>query len=119
MYRQVLVLLALLSEEKNNSNFIAVREQFERLVLPPKSEDGQTALVAIKAAMSDFSHSMEERRRMSWSVSWLEDVGVIETNPVTCGLFAVHWMNFFAAVVKSLREFRPSTFGLPLHDETD
>jgi len=112
LYQFAAVLIALIREERTNTRFLAVRDHLERCIFPPSLDQGKDLLTEVRAAMRDLGHLLdpgEERRRkeMSWARAWLQEIGVDETNPATLALFAIHWMEYFIMVTKSLREFSP------------
>ena len=108
LYSEAVILLILASAEQKSAGFAAVREHFERLVFPPTKEDGQAVLADIKTAMRGFRSLIEQKKEISWAHAWLQEAGVIETNPATLALFASYWMDLYAIVTKALREFQPA-----------
>lgn len=79
------------------------------MILPSTpTPDGMTKLEALRTAMRHINSLVSERREISWSMAWLEDIGHTETNPVTLALFATFWMDFYIAAAKSLADLRPT-----------
>jgi len=87
--------LVLMSEERKKAGFAAVRESFERLVFQqPKKK--AAILAEVKATMYDINRLLEEKKAMSWSRTWLDAVGVEETNPATLALLHFSgWISTF------------------------
>lgn len=109
LYRVALVLMTLVSEEKGNSKFAALRESFEALVLPDTDELRAQYMRDLTSAMLDLSELLtpsENPKQMSWAAAWLEDIDIQETNPVTLFLFGLEWGYRYLAITETIEEMR-------------
>jgi len=112
LYRFASVLLAVLDAEQRDPAFAAVRDELERLFLPPRAADGRAKLVFLRKAMSELAELIQpddEPKPMSWARRWFQRAGAHESNPATLAMFALRWPHHFTAVAGALREFTPVT----------
>jgi hypothetical protein len=112
LYRFASVLMAVLDAEHRDQSFSAVRDELERLFFPPRAADGRALLVFVRKAMSELAELIQPQddpQPMSWARRWFQRAGAHESNPATLMMFALRWLDHFAAVAGALREFTPVT----------
>lgn len=104
LYKVAIVLMVLLAEEENNPDLLSVRVAIEAIFHLDQPE-GQDRLRAVKVAMEKLNSLIlsQDRREFTWSRSWLEELGVEETNPARLALFAMHWFDHYVMVTKIIR----------------
>ena len=111
LYRLALVLIAVMNEEQKNPNFLKVKESLEALVFPETQEEVRLLLLELRSAMKHLSELLfppDKAKWMSWSRTWLQDINIQETNPITLHLFALWWMEHYIATAKAIRELNPT-----------
>jgi len=125
-YKFAIVLMALISEERNNSKYSKVRECCEKII-DEKSQGLQERFknitqetfkqeivvnfhVDIKRAMVSLNNLLfsEDKKELSWAKKWFEEINIEEYNPVTLTLFSHKIMGYYTTIVKSLGEFEPT-----------
>jgi len=114
LYQFASLMLAILNEEQTKPSYALVRGHLERLFgfsLSP-DEKGVKLLTDVRYAMSDLSDlliliSRENPAPFTWSLRWLASIGVDENNPAKLVLFSLNWIEYYKAVVDSLREITP------------
>jgi hypothetical protein len=109
VYLKALTLLTLINKEKNKSKFRKVRENFELLIFPDSQEKESQNFKSIKSAMLHLNELLfnKERKEFSWAISWLNEIGIPETNPVHVATFSMFWMQSYVAVLDLLDKFSP------------
>jgi hypothetical protein len=117
LYQFTTVLLAIVNEAHKRPEFNSVREHFERLYFPPSFDFD--ILWDVRRAMEDLGElltlekedhtnsSAKAGKSMFWARNWLSTAGIEENNPVTLGLFALNWMDYYVAATSSLDGFNP------------
>ncbi len=111
LYQFACVLLAVLNEENKNTAFSPVRKHLEENFFPPTFKQGANLLDEVRFAMRDLDELFtpkEKPQPMSWAHKWFSTVAIDEGNPVTLGMFALHWTEHFIAINKSLQRFKPT-----------
>ena len=109
VYQKATALIVLISKEENNSNFTKVRDSFESLIFPKSQEEELNNFNRIKSAMLKLKDLFfnKDCKRFIWARTWLENIGIRETNPVSLAQFSLFWMNCFIAVSDVLDKFDP------------
>jgi hypothetical protein len=112
LYKLALVLLGILALEDNNSNFKDVRETLEKLVFSAHIVEGMPIFLEVKKAMDELSKLLFSLRNnagqwMFWALSWLKEIGIIETNPIRLFQFACMWVDDYVMIVDYLKEWNP------------
>ncbi len=106
LYREAIVLLALLSKERSDPRQTELVREYERLIYPTSRQAlGATVkLVAMKSAMNDLAELYEgEHSEGAWGKQWFEQLGELP-NPVDCWLFSNAAMQMLAAVSQMLED---------------
>jgi hypothetical protein len=110
LYREALLLLALITESKSRTEFKQVLQSCEGCVFGSTPTDaGIQKLDVIRAAMADLTRLLKppgRPREFTWAMEWFRAIGHTETNPVCLALFAHTWMDEFLAVVKTIKELQ-------------
>lgn len=109
LYREAMLLLALIAESKIRPELEPVLQLCERYVFgadPTKAASDK--LNAIKAGMSRLAHLLNpgNPRQLTWGVEWFLEMGHTAVNPVHLTLFVTAWMDDYIALVKTIRELR-------------
>jgi hypothetical protein len=108
LYQLAAVWMALDLEGKRNQEFLVVRQHVEDTVsasLPSEqSEHWAEVAGAAECLASLFAGVIPIR----WAHAWLQSIGIEEFNPITCYLVAIQWVNFYIAVVHTLRAMAPT-----------
>lgn len=106
LYREAIVLLALLIRAKQDSLFEPALQEYEHILFPesPGTPAGTKRLQAVKAAMQDLQALMDpqDTHKLTWGRNWFSAIGYDETNPATLMLFFTFWSNLNAAIHRSL-----------------
>jgi hypothetical protein len=91
-----------------------VRSAFEARVFGEQNDESMAFLEAVKGAMRDISDLLDpanRSRELSWAREWLATIGINEFNPVRLTLFALHWMDSYSTIAKSIREIATTPLG--------
>ena len=108
LYGAAIVLMAVVEESRRNPAMEILRLEVERLMFPMSPDEGMPWLDQVKRAMMNvldlLQPSENPPKPMTWARSWLAEAGIDETNPVTCSLVAVHWMDYYVAVRAALQD---------------
>lgn len=104
LYRLAIVLMVIMTEEEENPPLLSVRISIEQVFFVP-NVDGEDFLVEVRNAMKKLSDLLfsQERREFTWGISWFEEIGIDETDPINLSLFATNWMRQYTFVTKTLR----------------
>ena len=104
--------MLLLSHAQKETKYEEVLKSYESRILPSTpTPEGMTKLEALKTAMQHIEELVDpktERRELSWSMAWFNDISHAETNPATLALFSTYWMDYYIAVAKALADLRPT-----------
>jgi hypothetical protein len=107
-YKQALVLLAVICQEKEAKSYALVRACLEPILFQAASpEEGQMIVAEMKAAMTSLQEMFASNKQMSWSMAWLADIGINATNPADLMAFGWFWMGQFAAFQKTMATMEP------------
>ena len=96
LYQFAAVLLAVMTEEQKSAEYAPLRTELERRFLPPTFAQGANMLDELRSAMASLSDLMTPRQNphhLSWSLKWLESVGIDESNPVVLHSFGMHCLS--------------------------
>ncbi len=108
LYREAIILMLLLSESESQAKFKEVLVAYEKMIFGSiPSPMSLQKLNAVKSAMSNlnaFLNPEGKPKEFTWAREWLHEVGHDVFNPVTLSLFAVHWMDEFVSVGKSIKD---------------
>jgi hypothetical protein len=107
LYREALVLLVLLSKFQEDKNCEPILRAYEALLMPRRpTPDAMTKLEALKGAMRNLGVLVNpsEKQPLTWSRSWMAGIGYEEIDVINFTLFALHWMDSYIAVRKSVDE---------------
>jgi hypothetical protein len=108
-YKQAALLRGVIIQELSNPKFASVRKQLEPIIFRASTqEEGMIVINEIKQAMLSLDKLHESVKPMSWSMSWLADIGINESNPVTLQFFGTFWIDFSLAFYKTLNELDPN-----------
>ncbi len=108
LYRTAAVMAILYEEKVQSPQYGKVLDELEKLVFHAGlTEESRIKLTDIKSAVSDLGDLVASNKPMSWSMAWLGDIGIDESNPVTLNFFGTFWIDFLATSLKSIREFDP------------
>lgn len=111
IHKLSLVLLALLSAEKECPSFKAVREHIENLVFSPNMEEGMPFFLEVKRGIDKLAELFQARDNaaqwMRWATSWLSEVGIDETNPARLFQFATMWTDNYVTLSDYLKGYVP------------
>ena len=103
LYEQAVVMVAIIGYSRAHPEFEALLTEYLR-----KLTGVGPALNAAGARVVELIDPNGARKAPSWSMAWLQRIGLQETNVVRLSLFATYWVNKYIAVVKSLDDFRLS-----------
>jgi hypothetical protein len=108
IYREAVILMLLLSESESQAKLKGVLVAYEKIVFGSiPSPISLQKLNAVKSAMSNLNSLLDlekKTKEFTWAKEWLNEVGHDEYNPVTLSMFAVHWMDEFVSVGKSIQD---------------
>ena len=109
IYQKATALIVLISKAENDSNFTKVRDSFEALIFPKSQDEEPNNFDQIKSAMLKLNDLFfnKDCKRFTWARTWLENIGIHETNPASLTQFSLFWMNSFIAVSDALDKFEP------------
>jgi hypothetical protein len=108
-YKQAALLRVVIIHERSNSKSAKVRKQLESILFRASSqEEGMIIVKEMKLAMLSLEELHESVKPMSWSMNWLADIGINESNPVTLQFFGTFWIDFSLAFYKTLNELDPN-----------
>ena len=106
IYRLAVTLMVIMNEEEENPNLSEVRERIEYLLLT-SLESGEDLINEVEQAIQKLGVLLfsKERKEFSWGISWFEEIGISETDPINLAMFAKKWMGQFTMVTKIVRNF--------------
>jgi hypothetical protein len=109
IYQKATLLVAILSKEENEPNFVKVRKSFESLIFSKSQEEELNNYSSIKEAMIKLKDLFYNKdcKRFTWARTWLENIGIQESNPASLAQFSLFWMNDFIAISDVLDRFDP------------
>ena len=111
LYREAVVLMVLLQRAKQEENYENVLRSYEALLFGNTPDAASMAkLKVVRSAMADLSDLVNptgQPKQLTWSRQWFAAFGRNETNPATLTLLAMHWMNYYEGVLKTVSELEP------------
>jgi hypothetical protein len=102
LYREAIILLALLTKVQHEPIFQDVLWEYERILFP-ETPAGAVRLQAIKTAMSDVRVLIDPDNAMplSWSVRWFATIDHEEYNPMKHFMLTTFFMSQYIAALVS------------------
>jgi hypothetical protein len=108
LFRTASVIMALRLTEPQFPPFQRVEEDLEKLIYAGgMTQENLTKVQTIQAAMASLATLLDSGKPASWSMAWLKDIELDETNPVTLHQFGWFWMDFLKASQNALAQFDP------------
>ena len=91
-YQLALVMVCIVSREKRDNRFTAVRSRFEAKVILPLLASDESFQPQYLAAMREIANlESSGTTHLSWARDWFAGIGVQITNPVDLTLFVTMW----------------------------
>jgi hypothetical protein len=108
-YKQAALLRVVIIHEQSNAKSAKVRKQLESILFRASTqEEGAVVVKEMKQAMLSLDELHDSVKPMSWSMNWLADIGINESNPVTLQFFGTFWIDFSLAFYKTLSDLDPT-----------
>ena len=105
IYQQALTMACILSREKEDNRFTAIRKRFEDAALPIMRRNITDFDQRYFSAMREIAAlESSENKDLRWAREWFADIGVDLTNPAELALFAVMWKQRVFHLLKLLIE---------------
>lgn len=106
-YRIAIVLIVLISEEKNNEKLLILRERFEELVFGKQTHQSMELLKDIQKAMTKLKELLfAQSPPMEWGINWLTSIGIEESNPLNVFSITTKWMDFYIACAQTIKKIQ-------------
>jgi len=109
LHRLAMVLMVIVAEGKSNPKALLLREAVERRVFGELNADSVALLEQVQAAMANLRVLLFPEgppKELSWSRSWLSEIGIDAIDPADLTVFAIHWQLQYSGITKILRGFR-------------
>jgi hypothetical protein len=108
LYCEAAALRILLTENEKDPRYDELVREFEKLVFPcGASQEGASKLEAIKFAMKELDRLFSEKKELSWSRRWFNEIGHDETNPAALSMFALFIMEDTTSLRELIHEIGP------------
>jgi hypothetical protein len=106
LYREALLLKALVSQADDDSLFVPLLRQYECILYPNGPEEAmrEGRKQDVRSATADLGDLLTPRDdpNLSWSQRWFSEIGHKETNSITLMLFLYFWTDYSVAVQESV-----------------
>ena len=109
IYRLALGMVCMVSREREDSRFTAVRKKFEdKVIFPLWRDHGEFQPLYFVAMHEIASLKSSETPPLSWAREWFASISVELTNPVEASLFVTLWQQRLFHMLKLLTDIGKS-----------